>query len=91
MNRKIPTDIRPLDLWLRRIGTRIADIVAGLSGFGLILFFWTALVLLLGGMVLILGGWAVWNPWLVLAGMMLLQLLARLLVLGARHLRWLDP
>jgi hypothetical protein len=90
MNRMISMVIRRMDRRLERVGARIVSRVAALEGFGLILFFWTLLLLLLAGLVLIFQGLALWNHWLVLTGLMSFYLLGRLLVLGARHLRWLD-
>lgn len=90
MNRMISMVIRHMDRRLARAGAHVVSRVAALEGFGLILFFWALLLLLLAGLVLIFQGLAVWSPWLVLAGLMSFYLLGRLLVVGARHLRWFD-
>ena len=83
--------MRALDARLERLGKRIARGVDGLQGFALILFFWGLALLLLAGVALFFGGLAAWNGWLVLGGLLALRLCGQGVVLGARHLRMLEP
>ena len=53
------------------------------QGLGLILFVWVMFLSLLGGLVLLLVGFMLWNPWLFLCGLLGLRLFAYALDVGA--------
>lgn len=83
--------VQALDAWLLRAGRQFARRIDRLQGFGLIFYFWAVVMLLLGGLVLVFGGLAAWNGWLVLGGLLALRLCGQGVVLGAKHLRMLEP
>lgn len=90
MNQRLRTGWYRADRCLHRVGGRLAQGIAALDGFGLILFFWAVVVLLLGGLVTLVEGVIVWRTGLVLVGLMMLRLWGQLLVLGRCHLRLFD-
>jgi hypothetical protein len=60
-------------------------------GLGLILFVWVVFLSLLGGVVLLLIGIMLWNPWLFLSGLFSLRLFAYAVHVGAEILQRLFP
>lgn len=57
------------------------------QGLGLILFVWVVFLSLLGGIVLLLIGMMLWNPWLFLCGMLSLRLFAYTVHVGDETLQ----
>lgn len=57
------------------------------QGLGLILFVWLVFLSLLGGIVLMLIGTMLWNPWLFLGGLLSLRLFAYTVHVGADTLQ----
>ena len=57
------------------------------EGLGLILFVWLVFLSLLGGIVLMLIGIMLWNPWLFLGGLISLRLFAYALQVGGDTLQ----
>lgn len=57
------------------------------KGLGLILFVWVVFLSLLGGIVLMLIGIMVWNPWLFLGGLISLRLFAYAVQVGGDTLQ----
>lgn len=57
------------------------------KGLGLILFVWVVFLSLLGGIVLMMIGIMVWNPWLFLGGLLSLRLFAYTVQVGGDTLQ----
>ena len=57
------------------------------QGLGLVLFVWLVFLSLLGGIVLMMIGIMLWNPWFFLFGMLSLRLFAYAVQVGADTLQ----